>query len=289
MTVAHLDCRRGVSLKEFASFKIGGKAKQFFVAHSVDDLGLIIKRIVPLYKYFYLLGGGSNLLITDKILSNPVLRLGEEFSYIRGLDENYLEIGAATPLSKIINYMVKNNLSCLENFVGIPARLGGLVVMNASSFGSQISQSLDEVYFMDGEGNVKVFKRDTIDFGYRSSPLKEGIVLKARLKVKRDDRIKESLIFYLKKRLASQDFSFPSAGCVFKNVQSFSAASLIEKCGLKGLTVGGASISKKHANFIINRCDAKAKDVVYIIEFIKDKVYNRLGILLEEEIVRWGI
>ncbi|MCM8773970.1 MAG: UDP-N-acetylmuramate dehydrogenase [Candidatus Omnitrophica bacterium] len=288
MSLRQLELRKDIYLNKLTSFRIGGKAKLFFVVHSVEDIKLVLSKVSP---NFYFLGGGSNLLVNDEDLRTPVITLGKEFDYIKKLDDNIIEVGGATPLAKVLNYTIKEKFCGFENFSGVPARIGGLLIMNASSFGRSISEILEEVFVIDRYGNSVVIKKNNISFSYRTSSLKEegSIVINAKFKLVKIDRIRDRVCFYLRKRFREQDFSFPSAGCVFKNPKDFSAAYLIEQCGLKGFIYGGAQVSFKHANFIVNRANAKAKDVAGLIDIVKEKVYNKFGIVLEEEIERWEI
>jgi UDP-N-acetylmuramate dehydrogenase len=284
MNLKKIELRRHVSLRRFTTIKIGGEADSFLIAHSIEDLCEIIQ---DTGKDFYLLGGGSNLLVSDYLIQKPVIKLGQGFNFIRN-DADLIEVGAATPLSNIFNFCLKNKLGGLENLAGIPATLGGLLVMNASAFGREISCFLQAVEIMDREGVIKKVKREEIAFAYRFSSLKDYIILRAWFNLPRQDHLKERIASYLKARLKTQDFSFPSCGCIFKNHPTSPAGFLIESCGLKGLKHNDAQVSDVHANFIINLGNASFGDVDYLITVIKDKVHAKFGIHLEEEVERWS-
>jgi UDP-N-acetylmuramate dehydrogenase len=284
MSSRTIELRRNYSLRDFTAIKIGGEAKFFFIINAIDELRSKIKDIGQDY---YLLGAGSNLLVSDTALNKAVLKLGSGFDYVK-INTDSIEVGAATPLSKLLHYTVKNKFGGLENLVCIPATIGGLLIMNASSYGRQISDLLKEVEFLDKEGNIKKLKKQEIVFSYRSSSLKGAIILRAWFILEKTINLREKVNYFIHKRLSSQDFNYPSCGCIFKNPQSLSAGLLIDSCGLKGLRRNGAQISPKHANFIINLGQAAYKDVDYLIECARDRVHRKFAILLEEEIERWA-
>jgi len=296
MNSVKIEPRRNVELKNRTSIKIGGRAGYFFEAPNVEALRKIID---DFGSSFYILGKGSNLLVSDSLIKKPVVRLGREFDYIRGRG-SCLEVGALTSLSFLIKYCVKENLAGIENLVGIPASIGGLLRMNASSFGKDISSCVDSVDVLDRQGCLRVLKKNEIKPGYRSSCLGDYFILGARLRLSKGKGVKERARNLLARRFELQDYSFPSCGCVFKNpstslrtgplsggAKPLGAGYLIENCGLKGLKKGGAQVSQRHANFIINKGCARYKDVDYLIKKIKEKVRKKHNLVLEEEIKRW--
>ncbi|MDD5194344.1 MAG: UDP-N-acetylmuramate dehydrogenase [Candidatus Omnitrophica bacterium] len=283
MSLGRIELKQHVDLRAFTTIKIGGCAQYFFVAATLEELNEIIKDAGP---FCYILGGGSNLLVKDQCLKKPVIKLGSGFDYLRASGQ-YIEVGAATKLSRVLNYCLKNNLSGLHNLAGIPATIGGLLCMNASSFNGEIFSPLVEAEVMDKMGAVIRLSKKEITFGYRRSSLKNYIILRAWFTLHPDSCIKADVSNFLKIRRQKQDFDFPSCGCIFKNPLDYSAGFLIESCGLKGVSRGGAQVSNKHANFIINRGNASYDDVSYLIKQIKDKVHQKFGVVLEEEIERW--
>jgi len=284
-----LHCRRDFSLRERTSFRIGGRARYFYEVDAYGQLAQLYSLLFEEGSDFHLLGAGSNILITDGQLEKVVISLGKGFSELRHLDKSRLEVGAAMRLSALGEYCRQKGLGGLEEFSGIPASLGGMAVMNASSFGKEFSSLIEGVEVASSEGAFTFLKRDEIEFGYRTSSLKGKIVTKVILQTqeKGTEAIKTESVRFLKKRTQEQDFRYPSAGSVFKNSPGAAAGYLIEACDLKGKRKGDAQVSQRHANFIINRANAKSDEVIYLIEFIKDKVYNKFTVLLEEEIERW--
>lgn len=278
-----VECKYNFNLRDYTAIKIGGEAGCFFIAHTPEELAFLVRRY---QNSFYLLGAGSNLLIKDGKLRKVVVKLGEGFNDIKRR-ENLLEAGAAVSFSRLLKYAVENNFGGLENLAGIPASLGGLLLMNASSFGKDIGSFLEEAEVMNERGDINRIKKEQIIFGYRQSSLKNYIILRAWLKRNEDKNVRQKVRGFLKLRHQSQDFDFPSCGCIFKNPPLSAAGFLIDACGLKGVRRNGAQISDKHANFIVNLGDARYSDVDYLINLVKDRVYKKYKIVLEEEICRW--
>jgi UDP-N-acetylmuramate dehydrogenase len=283
MNLKQAESKHKYNLADFTTIKIGGEAKYFFNAESAESLKKILKKCQGTY---YMLGGGSNLLVADGIIERCVIKLGDEFNYIR--KDEYMEVGAATPFSKLIQYVSANNLGGFDNLAGIPATVGGLVAMNASAFGGEISSYLYEAEVMDNSGNVRRLKKEEISFSYRKSSLENCIILRIWFKAVKDYDVKAKISNFLKMRMSRQDFEFPSCGCIFKNPLEKPAGFLIESCGLKGFKKNDAQISPKHANFIINLNKAGYNDVDYLISHIKENVHRKFGVVLEEEIKRWA-
>ncbi|MBD3264643.1 MAG: UDP-N-acetylmuramate dehydrogenase [Candidatus Omnitrophica bacterium] len=276
-----------VDLRLYTTLKIGGCAALFFIINEKDQFPAVEKYC---RENFYLLGNGSNILVKDKFIKTPVIKLGRGFCYLRH-NNSFLEAGASTPLSFLIKYCLDNNISLAEKLVGIPATIGGMLAMNASSFGCSLASRLQEVEVYDlRSGTQAVLKKDEIEFSYRcSSLLRSGLlILRAQFRISRGKDLKAEIEKRIKERLKKQDFSSPSCGSVFKNPAVSPAARLIEACGLKGVKKGGAQVSGKHANFIINRGGASYRDVDFLIKMIKDKVFKKYNIILKEEIQRWG-
>jgi UDP-N-acetylmuramate dehydrogenase len=268
--------KRNVLLKNYTTFKIGGAAKYFYTAKTKEDLIEAIKKAKNLNLPFFILGGGSNLLVSDKGFSDLVIKFGQ-------------------PLS---SYVSKG----LEWAVGIPGTVQGAVCGNAGAFKKSMKDVIESVEVFDTEtGKVKIFKNKDCKFSYRDSVFKKNknlIILSVKIKTKKSNtkKIKQ----YLDYRKQTQPLNFPSAGSIFKNLPAFPAgflveedkssslpfavARVIEKCGLKGKKIGNVKISEKHANFILNLGQGKAKDVIKLIKLIKKKVKNKFKINLEEEI-----
>jgi len=253
--------RKNVPLKNYTTFKIGGPAKYFFEAKRKEELIEAIKLAKKLELPFFILGGGSNLLVSDKGFDGLVIKFGQ-------------------PLS---SYVSKG----LEWAVGIPGTVQGAVYSNAGAFKKSMKDVVKEVEVFDTKTEkIKNFKSKDCKFGYRDSIFKKNknlIILSIKIKSKKSNRKK--IKQYLDYRKKTQPLNLPSAGSIFKNPPAKSAGELIEKCGLKGKRIGNVKISEKHANFIVNLGNGKAKDVKKLIKIIKNKVKNKFGVTLKEEIV----
>lgn len=279
--------KKDVLLKNYSSFEIGGSAKYFFLAKSKKDLIDAISSAEKNSLPFFILGGGSNLLISDAGYNGLVIKMINKKYKIEN-EIAYAEAGV--PLSFLAAETVKNNLFGLEWAVGIPGTIGGAVYGNAGAFGKSMEDIIKKVEVFDKKTKkIKFLKDKDCKFNYRRSVFKTNknlIVLSVEMHLKSGNRksIKEKMKEFLDYRAGHQPLNLPSVGSIFKNPEGFSAGELIEKCGLKGKKIGGAEISRKHANFIINLRNAKAKDVIKLINLIKKRVKNKFNINLEEEI-----
>jgi UDP-N-acetylmuramate dehydrogenase len=283
--------KENISLKEYTTFKIGGKARYFFVAKDNGDFMSVISWALENNIPFFILGGGSNLLISDKGFKGLVIKAGNnaiELKKEKIIAQAGVKLSAASAMAK------NNNLSGLEWSVGIPGTIGGAVLGNAGAAGKGMNDLIEKVEVFDIKDNkIKIFNNKKCGFGYRESIFKKNkklIILAAELKFKKENKKNISRLekSFLDDRLSRQPLDFPSAGSVFKNPKNFSAGEVIEKCGLKGKKIGRAKISEKHANFIINSGNAKAKDVISLIDIAKKAVKNKFKINLQEEIEFFG-
>ena len=310
--------RKNVSLKNYTTFKIGGRAKYFFTAKTKEDLFCAITAAKKLKLPFFVLGGGSNLLVSDKgyngLIINfqfpslclqkrrgrrnaflrPPKRRGRRNAFLRppifNFQKNKIIVGAGTRLGELVNASAERRLTGLEWAVGIPGTVGGAVFGNAGAFQKSMKDIVKEVEVLDVKDlRFKIYDFKKCKFGYRNSIFKHKknlIILSVVLKLKKEKKseIKKKIKEYLNYKKERQPLDYPSAGSIFKNPSGFSAGELIEKCGLKGKRIGGAQISEKHANFIVNLGNARAKDVKKLINLIKKEVKKKFGASLDEEI-----
>lgn len=283
--------QKNVPLKNYTTFKIGGPAKYFFTAKTKEDLIKAISIAKKNKLPFFILGGGSNLLVSDKGFKGLVIKILNTKYKIQNT-KIYAEAG--TPLALIVFEAAKNNLTGFEWAVGIPGTIGGAVRGNAGTKDQSIKDVVEKVEVLDTkEGKIKFFRIKNCKFAYRDSIFKHNpnlIILSVVLQLKKSKKseIQKEIKKKLRYKIKVQPLNFPSAGSIFKNPQDFSAGELIEKCGLKGKRIQNVEISKKHANFIINLGNGKAKDVIKLIKIIKEKVKEKFGIILEEEIQYLG-
>ena len=282
--------KRREALSKHTSFRIGGKADFFIEPEDNEDLRLLLTLAKKNKRKLLFMGSGSNILAKDPDIKKIVVHLNSgNFAKVK-FEGNYCEAGSGVALGQLIRQLSSRDLSGLEFLTGIPGTVGGAVMMNAGAWGKEIADSLADVSVMDYNGNIKLLARNKIKFTYRSSGLDKYIILGARFKLNKanPDQIKNRIGKYLKERRRSQDFGFPNAGCIFKNPRNASAGKLIDLCGLKGSRVGGAVISKKHANFILNINKAKASDVLKLMKLARIKVKRNFKVNLEPEIKIWG-
>lgn len=289
--------QRNIPLAPLTTFKIGGPAKYFLKVKNKNELVEAIKwakkKNLPCRQAglpagqaglpYFILGGGSNILVSDKGFNGLIIELLIRDCQLLG---NKILVGAGMSLAKLVTFSIKNGLTGLEWAVGIPGTIGGAVRGNAGALGHSISEYLEKVKILRADKIIEL-KNKEIGFSYRQSIFKrnQDIILEAVLALKKG-RAQESkkIIKENIQRRATAHPAQPSAGCIFKNPKSGSAGLLIQQCGLKGKQIDGAKISQKHANFIVNTGQAKARDVRALIALIKRKVKDKFNIELEEEI-----
>lgn len=277
-------------LKNKTTFKIGGLARFFCEPDDAAGLKLLIISARRYKIRVFVIGSGSNILIADRGVNGLVLKLNSgSFKGITNRD-NYLEAGSGLALAQLIQAATKTGLSGLESLAGIPGTVGGALCMNAGSGGKCIGDFVQKVKVMDYNGNTKVLHKKDIKFGYRRSSLGKYIILSARLRLakKNKEEIKNNIKKFLEYRRSTQDITFPNAGCVFKNPSRESAGRLIDLCGLKGKRQGGAFVSLRHGNFILNQKNASTRDVLRLMSIIKKRVKHKFNINLEPEIKVWN-
>lgn len=280
-----------VDLKNYNTYKIGGKAKFVIKPYDVKSLKKLINYLKEKNIKYLVLGKGSNVILPDKDF-NGVLILLDNLNKIK-ITGTIVEAEAGVILTQFVNNIVKNNLGGLENLYGIPGTLGGAIHGNAGCYGNTISDYLVSVTYLEN-GIVKTLKKDKCEFSYRDCIFKldkNKIILSAKFKLfesnKNDmlNKIKENLL----KRKNSQPLEYPNAGSVFRNPENNSAGRLIEESGLKNSNINDAFVSEKHANFIINKGNATSEDIRELIKVIKDKIKeeHNIELILEQEIIKY--
>jgi UDP-N-acetylmuramate dehydrogenase len=282
--------RGEIRLKEpmsrHTSFGIGGPVDYWVEPTDVEEIKHLLLWIRENSLPWMVIGNGSDLLFSDRGLPGVALSVKKACRGIDGQGEEVF-VGGGENLSSLINWTIEHSLSGLEFTAGIPGTVGGAVVTNAGAFGTQISEKVERLWFLDGTGKEQVLFRKEIDFYYRGSSLPPNIVLtRVELKLKREQSptIKLKVKETLEKRWQTQPLASASAGCIFKNPPGRSAGEVIDSLGLKGRRVGDAQVSLLHANFIINLGNARAQDVITLMEKIQLEVKSRLGLILEPEI-----
>lgn len=276
-------------LRDKTHFRIGGPA-QFF-SQPEDRIGL--SAVVSLAKRnnipVFILGAGSNLLISDKGVKGLVISLSSPYFKRICLRDGCIKAGGAAMLGELIKFAQIKSLQGLEFLVGIPGTLGGALAMNAGCWGGNIGSLVKEVEVMDYSGNIKILSSKDIEFTYRKSSLVNYIILSAVLKLKKGSslEIRKNINRYLAARRNTQDLTWPNVGCIFKNPKRAPAGKLIELCGLRGSRIGAAFVSDRHANFILNKGRASAKDVLRLMQLIIKQVRDKFKLTLRPEIKIW--
>ncbi|MBL7081579.1 MAG: UDP-N-acetylmuramate dehydrogenase [Candidatus Omnitrophica bacterium] len=273
-------------LWQHTSFRIGGRVKFWLEPRDESNLGVLLACLRANKMRWRIIGCGSNILASSKGLRGAVIKLNSPAFKQITQKGSILNIGAGVCVKRLLRYSQERGLGGLELLAGIPASLGGTIIMNSADIG----RSVEEVKVMDNYGKIQIIKKKQLCFGYRSSNLASYIILAISLKlIKRDKEvIKRNMKEFLYYRRQTQDLALPSAGCIFKNPPDTSASFLIERCGLKGKTMGGAMVSRKHANFIVNKGKVTSTDVLRLIRFIRRRVKASYNILLEPEIKIWN-
>jgi UDP-N-acetylmuramate dehydrogenase len=281
--------RRKEPLSKYTSFKIGGRAEFFIEPKDIADLKLLLDSAKRYKIPLLVIGSGSNILANDRCLKAIVVRLSSPLFKAVDFKGNYCEVGAGVSLSQLLRSCKRKGLSGLEFLAGIPGTVGGALAMNAGVHAKSISDAFIYFKVMDKKGNIKILDRKEAKFGYRTSALARYIIISALMKLTRKSKesINRSIKKYLAYRKLTQDYTHPSAGCIFKNPRKYSAGKLIDLCGLKGKSIGGASISLKHANFILNTKGAKAGDVLRLMDLIKKEAKKKFRVSLVPEIKIW--
>ena len=276
-------------LSKHTTLRTGGPVKFFIQPADTQDLKLLITSAKRYKIPLSVIGAGSNILAGDKRLRRMAVSLSSPFFKEIAFKGNLVEAGSGLMLAKLVSETAKRGLSGAEFLSGIPGTLGGALVMNAGAWGSQISKRVMKIRVMDSRGRIKNLAREKIDFAYRKSNLEKFIILGATLKFFRREKrkIRQDIGRYRRQRQLLQDRSFPSAGCIFRNPPGDHAGRLIDLCGLKGRGFGGARISSKHANFILNRKNGRAADILKLMKLIKKEVKDNFKINLQPEIKIW--
>ena len=283
--------KENVSLKTLTTYKTGGNVKLVVFPNSVESLKEILKYIKDNNIKFKVFGNGSNILASSRDYDGVIIKLNNLNALKH--DGEYLEVEAGYNFALLANQISKEGYSGLEFACGIPATVGGAVYMNAGAYLSDVSNVLTKVDILDENFNVRTIENKDLDFSYRHSIFmeKNWIVLKAYFNLEKGN--KEEIIKLIEdrknRRFSSQPLDYPSAGSVFRNPEGNYAGKLIEDSNLKGYTHGGGQISDKHANFIINKNNATAEDIKYLMDLAKEKVKENYGIDLhvEQELFNW--
>lgn len=275
-------------MAKHTTFKIGGNASLVVYPESETQISEIVKAAKQASIRLITIGNGSNLLVDDDGIDACVMILDEHFSDIRLIDEETIYASAGAMLIKVCRFAYENGLSGLEFAYGIPGTCGGGAFMNAGAYGGEMKDVLVKCSHIDKDGNIGCLENDDLKLSYRHSAYYDNdyIITGLYLKLKKGDKaeIKEKMDDLISRRRNKQPLEFPSAGSTFKRPEGYFAGALIEECGLRGRSVGGAQVSEKHCGFVINKGGATCKDVLELCKICSDTVYDKKGVKLEMEI-----
>ena len=276
-------------MDRYTTFRVGGKAEAVCFPSELILLRQTVSYLHDEGIPCLIVGKGSNLLVRDGGIKGVVIMLKESLAAVErcGAGDNILLAGGGLAIAELLSYCGVNGLTGLEFLAGIPGSAGGAVFMNAGAFGKEIGDMVQEVRLLTGTGDLKTVPGSQLCFSYRRSSLPEGSVIHGiifNLNTDRQEKVSGRIAEYLKERRQRQPLDMPSAGSVFRNPPGDYAGRLIEKAGLKGKRIGGAMISQKHANFIVNTGGAKAEEIIALIDLARDKVKEETEIILETEI-----
>lgn len=270
-------------------YGLGGPADYFIRPESTEQLAMVVKRCNENKVPIYVLGYGSNLLVSDEGVRGAVIQLkSDNFSQIKFVKEQVIA-GAGVELSRLLLTCAKKGLSGLEALTGIPGSVGGAVRMNSGGTFGDIGTVVESVTLMDKDGKVSEKKKPELQFDYRQANIMAKFILEAKINMTAGDpeqitkTIKENWVY----KKNNQPLNTINSGCIFKNPPGMSAGAMIDRTGLKGLQIGGAIVSEKHANFFIAQKGCTSRDVMRLIETVKEKVQKQFNVELELEIEIW--
>ena len=285
-----MEVRINEPMMKHTSFRAGGAARWFAVPETAEELKAVLAACRKADTPWYVIGNGSNLLVSDKGFPGVIIST-DKFDRLE-VNGTEITVGAGVMLSKLANTAYKAGLTGLEFAAGIPGTVGGACVMNAGAYGSEMINVLKSVTVLTPEGNVETLPAESLELGYRTSviPKKGYLVLEAVMSLtegnmEESKALMDDLAF---RRKDKQPLEFPSAGSTFKRPAGHFAGKLIEDCGLKGFTVGGAQVSEKHAGFVINKGGATASDIYNLCKEVEKRVKAEFGVSLEMEVKLLG-
>jgi UDP-N-acetylmuramate dehydrogenase len=278
-----------VPLAKYTWIKLGGPARWMVRPRNVEELQEAARRCLENEIPIYVLGLGANLVVSDQGVDGAVFRLSEEHWRSVEFDASGIKVGAGVDMQKLLLKLVRSGRAGLECLAGIPGTIGGGIRMNAGGRFGSIGTAVRSATVMDTGGTIFERTKDDLIFGYRTCNIVAKFILGASLDLEEDDpqRILERTKEIWMYKRNSQPLNTPNAGCIFKNPEGQSAGALIDRAGLKGMRVGGAEVSEKHANFIVALDGCRAEHVMQLMRKVRDAVYDRTGVMLEPEVLVW--
>lgn len=285
-TIDKTKIKENEDMSKYTSFKAGGKARFLIKANQIQDIKDAIKIAKEQNIPFLVIGNGSNILFKDGLYNGIIIKV--ELNKLE-INKDKATVSAGVKNAVLAQKLLENELSGFEFAAGIPGTIGGAIRMNAGAYGGEIKDILEEVTYLDYSTlEEKTITNKECDFEYRHSVFcnNKNIILSATFNFNKDEKIniQEKMNLYAKLRKDNQPLEYPSAGSTFKRGEDFITAKLIDECGLKGYTIGGAQVSEKHAGFIINKDKATSKDIIELIDYVKKVVKEKKGKKIELEI-----
>lgn len=285
-----------VPMKDYTSMRVGGSCSCMIIPEDLDDILRFIEWSRQHEERYFVMGAGTNIIVRDGGIKQAVIRIkntldridvvSEDISYVK------LRVGAGTPLAELVRYCEEKGLSGIEALAGIPGTLGGAIRMNAGTRYGNISDIVETVTFVERTGKIKTLGKKEMGFGYRECRQlsSSSIVISAVLGLRKSDteKVKERIASILKEKAQTQPLNYPSSGSIFKNPPHVKAWELLEEAGMRGVRIRGAKYSELHTNFIINIGDARAEDILALIDAGVEKVKEKSKIKLELEVVVVG-
>lgn len=278
-------------MKNHVTFRVGGPADFFVTPKNYEELSWVLKCCAKYEMPCYIMGNGSNLLVSDQGYRGVVIQLFRQLNDIQ-CEGNVIRAQAGALLSAVANRALEEKLTGFEFAAGIPGTLGGACVMNAGAYGGEMKDVLKSVTVLTREGERITLQKNELELGYRTSIIakKDYIVLEAEIELEVGDaeEIKAVMDDLKERRTTKQPLEYPSAGSTFKRPEGYFAGKLIQESGLQGFQVGGAQVSEKHCGFVINKDQATAADIAELIRQVQDRVEEKFGVRLETEVKRLG-
>jgi UDP-N-acetylmuramate dehydrogenase len=284
--INYLEVEENTKLKNYTSFKVGGPAKLFLSPKKINAVQQLMPLVISSKLPYFILGKGSNLIVSDKGYRGIIIYTGELNSY--NIRNNVIEAETGLELEKLADIALAESLSGLEFASGIPGSLGGALYMNAGAYNGEMKDIIKSAFLVNSQGEIIEKNNKDLKLDYRTSILQKknnwfAVKVILALKIDAREKIKSKMDKLHKKRWNKQPMELPSAGSIFKRPPGHFTGVLIEKANLKGYQIGGAQVSEKHAGFIVNKGNATAKDIINLIEKIKKDVYENSGVQLEVE------
>ena len=285
---AGIEYRLNAPMSEYTSFKTGGPADILILPKNEPELRRVLSLCYDEGIRPFVFGNGSNLLVSDDGIRGVSVRLASNFDDIRLLNDDMIFCTAGTKLAKLCNFALENSLTGLEFAYGIPGTAGGAAYMNAGAYGGEMKDVLVSCNHIDYSGNPGRLTGEQLGLSYRRSAYtdKYFVITGITVKLQKGDKeeINAKMKDILQRRVDKQPLDLPSAGSFFKRPEGYFAGALIEQCGLKGFSVGGAQVSEKHAGFVVNKGGATTSEIMELGKTVSEKVFNETGVKLEMEV-----